>query len=124
MNKRINLLTFALAVVALLPLCSFASDLKPLYSARAKVTGAIGDTEALCAADSVGRFVLNPIQLDCEAPVPAYGKSRQAYVVKQGFEFKGSLSPKEDYKIVEDICKSRNIGIDGLFMRHGVRYNL
>lgn len=74
MNRKINLLTFALAVVALLPLCSFASDLKPLYSARAKTIGVSGDTEALTAADSLGRFVLNPIQINCEVPVPADGK--------------------------------------------------
>lgn len=74
MNRKINLLTFALAVVALLPLCSFASDLKPLYSARAKTIGVSGDTEALTAADSLGRFVLNPIQINCEVPVPSDGK--------------------------------------------------
>lgn len=109
MNRKINLLTFALAVVALLPLCSFASDLKPLYSARAKTIGVSGDTEALTAADSLGRFVLNPIQINCEVPVPADGKKFTPAQVREVENcLNGAGAAREVLKYMYD-CDGKNV---------------
>lgn len=108
MRKNIWLLVLSMLSAVVFPTVARASESasKAVYTSDAWVLGISGDTGALCASDSIGRLIVNPIKISYTLPAPA---SQKHFSEVQITEAEAALNSEQAGRKVIDYL----LGFDG-----------